>query len=447
MLHNILLALFITSSHALYANGFDHSYRERLRPKDYMFHQADRRLEPDVKRIGELDVDLGIGSDCGNLDIRSTLKGSLNNVLKSDYFGNVGRNMMGAAPMLTICYMSPTWCSILKSSRLEANFVAATRLEQCKIIDSYVDSRTQDFQAERQDCMRREMGRNGGNPDLAADQCGGSLYQRDFKSWAGPGDGRRAENSLIDSSARWAGYTNNHDKDMIQFVKAAVGDSIVSSGRVAVRFGEANQQVSPRQQLKHIKKEAYELLCEKIVPKVLDRKNESIFKVVTQLDNHQLRLGTDLTLIDRPTIRSLASLGWFRREAACRKISYQMANKVMTHKSSQALEMLTTLLQNPHLPDHRRSELETKRQQLRDMIDITFRVEETENEALAKSLTDINREGEAERKREMNNRFDEIDQDYAKKRAYSALFDCSDGDDIFCDSEAQKMNYYDKQGL
>ena len=444
MLHNLLLPIIFLTAHSISASSFDHHYQGRLKPGDYKFHQSERRLEPELRRVGDLNVDLGIGSDCGNLDIRSTLRGSLNNVLNADYFGDIGRNIVGAAPMLSICYMSPTWCSILKSSRVEANFVAATRLEQCKIIDSYVDSRTQDFQAERQECMRREMGQNGGNPDLAADRCGGSLFQRDFKSWAGPGEGRQEQNSLIDSSARWAGYTRPEDQEMVQFVKAAVGDSLVSSGRVAVRFGPENQQISPRADLKNLKSEAHQILCKEIVPRVLERPSESIYRTISAADRNRLRLGTDLTLIDPPTIRSIASLSWVRRESACRSIAYQMANKAISYKSTKGLEMLTALLQNPHLPDHRRQELELKRQQLRDMVEMTFKLEENENRALAHSLSEVNQEGEAARHQQIHRRFDDVDRDYAQKRAYQALFDCSDGDDIFCDSNAQQSDFFDQ---
>ena len=46
---------------------------------------------------------------------------------------------------------------------MRANMLAQLRLDQCSVIDNYVDSRTDEFLKERQDCVRQAIKESNGN--------------------------------------------------------------------------------------------------------------------------------------------------------------------------------------------------------------------------------------------------------------------------------------------
>jgi hypothetical protein len=421
--------LFLLVAGPCFANDFGAYASNRIQPKDYFFKPM-QSPQPKQKAIANLDVDLGIGSDCGNMDIRSSLKGSLENILNKDYFDQVGRDIIGAAPMLTVCYMSPTWCSILKSSRLEANLVTGTRLDQCKIIDSYADSRVQDFQAERQGCVRKKLLENGGNVDAATDACRGSLSASRLTSWSGDGE-KVSENSLFDASAKWAGFTDKDERSTLNYLKATVGDTVVAQGRVSVRFGDGGAVSSPRHFLEVTSQDIEKKLCSGLVRRVSENPSQPLVYQVSDAELDALSLGTPIHAIDRRTIRSLSLLPPARRDQACAALARKLAVAIVAYQSNKGMEMMTTLLQNPHLLDHRKAELGRKREEFKDEVQAALAAENADQAPLRETLRYVNQEGQEQESAQIGRTLGEGAQAFKKSQALSALNDCSDR--IFCE--------------
>lgn len=132
--------LFATPVHASKGVGFRAS--GDLEPEDYRW-QGYGEVRDSIFNAPEvsLDLDIGITSDCGKIDIKGTVQGALKNILNAKYFKDLGTSIVGASPMLLTCYLSPTWCAILKKFRAQANMLAQLRLNQCKAIDKCAPSR------------------------------------------------------------------------------------------------------------------------------------------------------------------------------------------------------------------------------------------------------------------------------------------------------------------
>ena len=110
--------------------GSDVRYSARLKPQDYLFAPNPERRNDlfETLRPVDLGVNLGIGSDCGKINIEGTFHSTFGKFLSGDYFKGVAQDILGSAPMLAACYMSPTWCAILKHTQMSANFLTQTRL-------------------------------------------------------------------------------------------------------------------------------------------------------------------------------------------------------------------------------------------------------------------------------------------------------------------------------
>ena len=76
---------------AVYAGNIDHFSTNTLSPNDYLSGANGALGDPvfDKYRTISLDVDIGIGSDCGRINITNTLRAALKNILDSKYLENM----------------------------------------------------------------------------------------------------------------------------------------------------------------------------------------------------------------------------------------------------------------------------------------------------------------------------------------------------------------------
>jgi hypothetical protein len=157
------------------AYAVDFHYSGRLSPSDYLFGSQEQHGDSifDHAKPIDLSATVGWGSDCGRMNFNATLQSTLDQIIKGGFFGNIGKDILPGIPMLTICYMSPTWCAILKHRQISANMLSQLRLNQCSIMDKYVDSRVEDYCQERQSCVHQAIASNGGNMDAAMESCSG----------------------------------------------------------------------------------------------------------------------------------------------------------------------------------------------------------------------------------------------------------------------------------
>ena len=243
----ILIAGLLLFLSGLFQSGHasEVSLSGRLSPSDYLLGSQEQYRDSifDTQKPIDLNASIGVGSDCGKMNFQATLQSSLQNMLNAKYFADIGKDILPGATMLTICYFSPTWCAILKHSQLNANFLSQIRLDQCALIDKYVDSRVEDFYQERQTCVHRAIDSNGGNMDQAMESCqGNNFWNADLTNWAGSKNGEKAStNRLIDSSAQWAGMNGPESTGTMNLLKAFVGDTVVSRGSVSVEYGPGDR--------------------------------------------------------------------------------------------------------------------------------------------------------------------------------------------------------------
>jgi hypothetical protein len=429
----IIISLMAISS-ASYAQISSREYATEIEPSDYLYGSFVEETDAlfDQEKSIDLGINLSSGSDCGRLNFRSSLKGSMKNLLDADYFGDMGKNIVGAAPMLTLCYMSPTWCSIVKSFRANANVMLGARLKQCSLIEKYTDSRVQDYQEERQRCTQKAIAANGGNAEKALEQCqSGNLYQANLPNWAGGQEGSTDSNELIGSSAKWAKFEGAEAYRSLNLLKSLVGDTAISRGSVSVKYGPRNRPLSPRTHLRQVKKSTHAKLCDDLLKDVVEKRHEQdVHLVISNNDLKSLSGESNRILIDRQTIRSLSYMSYRPRMAACRKLSDALALSIFSNDMNKSLDILTTLGQNPNLSKNRKDELHQKRRALKESVELTVRLNEQKNEPLNQVLKNINGQGKKIRqqvtKKQLNG-----DSDYINSRKTHQLFnDCTDG--IMC---------------
>ena len=432
----IILLIFLTTP--VFAQKFNYRHNSEISASDYMFKERSQTNDSIFNNYQTVDLGfrLGVNTDCGKIDFRNTLQSALRNLLDSKYFESVGNNIVSASPMLLTCYFSPTWCSILKHTRVNANFLSQMRLDQCALVDRYIDQRGEDFKRERQDCVHNAIARNGGNMEQAMKECqSGSDYSVDLTNWAGRQFGLKAsENKLIESSAIWAGFNSGKSRRSVDLIKALVGDVVIGRGRISVEYGPNNRAITPRTRLYTLEKDTYEKLCRGLLKKIDKNENrKSIDRLIKDKELKSIGGSKDETYIDKQTLRYLSYLPFIKRGSYCRKLAASIAMTKFSGEMNRSLDMLNILEQNPNLPEKRKKEINEKRKKLKSSIDSTLKLQEAENTPLNTVISQITKEGRfyqgQHTTRTLGNEANRIN----SGRSQRQLFDCSDG--VLCSGQ------------
>jgi len=430
---SILAIIFLSIS--VSAKEFNYRHNSEMSSSDYLFKERSKQSDSvfDNYQTVDLGFSLGVGADCGKVDFKSTMQASLKNLLDAKYFESVGNSILAASPMLLTCYFSPTWCSILKHTRVNANFLSQMRLDQCALIDKYVDNRSEDFKKERQGCVHKAIQRNGGNMEQAMQECkSGGDYSVDLANWAGSRFGSKSsKNKLIESSAKWAGFNSNEAKRSVGLLKALVGDTVIGKGRISVEYGPRNKAITPRTRLYELEKDTYEKLCKGLLNKIDRNDNRiSIDRLISKNDLKNIGGNKEDTYIDKQTLRYLSYLPFIKRGSYCRKLAASVAMTKFSDEMNSSLDMLNILEQNPNLPETRKLELAKKRKNLKDSIEATLQLEEAKNTPLNAVVSQITREGRIYQGKATERTFDNESSRINSRRSQVEFFDCADG--ILC---------------
>jgi hypothetical protein len=408
----------------------------RFQSDDYLMKSFNEHHDPifdNGAQVIDLGLNLGIGSDCGRVNFEGTMKSTLKNLLDSKYYGDVGKNIIAASPMLLTCYMSPTWCAILKHTQVSANFLSQMRLDQCALIDKYTDSRTEDYYRERQDCVRQKIADNGGDLENAMGSCQ-NVYNADLKNWAGKSSGDKTQtNKLIESSAKWAGLTGADANRATDLVKAFVGDTVLSQGNVSVEYGTRQKALTPELYLKELQGGMHQKLCDGIMMRVeREGATRSVDQLVSDRELKALNPDSSEVLIDRQTVEALAFMPYRQRQAACKRLADTMALTVFTKDVNRSVDVLAVATQNPNLPPERKIEIEEKRRRLKESVDLTLELQRQRNEPLRNVLREINDKGEQYRDRYSAQALREDESMIRSHQTRQVFIDC--GDAVMCGS-------------
>ena len=391
-----MIKLFFIFVTLMGSKAYSSNYSFSTSPGDYLFKDRTQKNVSDFDeyRTIELGIDLSSGVDCGRLDLKGTIKTSIDKVLDKDMFGNALENIIGGAPMLSICYFSPTWCSIAKHFRVNAQSMSQIRLDQCSLMDKYTDSRVEDYYAERQKCLHKELQNTNGNHEEAVSRCGGSgVFQKDLSNWAGNSHGAKSNtNRLIDSSAKWAGLDGPKFKRSIDLVKAFVGDTIINRGSISVEYGPRKMALSPRLYLTEIKKNTYDKVCGEVLPKLSSGNAFDVFDGSIDNEINEISINGE-RLLDRQSLYYLSLMPKNKRSIYCEKLSASIAMSKFSNQVGQSLQILTELANNPNLPPNRKKEIIQKRKMFKESVDFTISLEKETNDPVNLVLSKINSEG------------------------------------------------------
>lgn len=419
--------------------GFESQVRQsvRLKPQDYLFSPNSERKNDLFETLRPVDagVNLAVGSDCGKINIEGTFRSTFGKFLNGDYFKGMAQDILGSAPMLAACYLSPTWCAILKHTQLSANMLTQVRLNQCQIMDKYVDSRVEDYYRERQSCVQRSIQRNGGDMEAALANCQNGVFEAKAGRWGGSQDSPNQPNRLLADSTRWAGFQGEEGNRITGLLQSMVGDTVLAHGSLKVEYGPRSNAYSPRSYLLALENGIASEFCGKLLPEismgrgfVSDQEIERRVRGLAGLASSGKE--TEASLVSSDVVRNLSFLPTNRRDRICIKLSQAMAMHGFTRDMNRSIDVLTVAAQNPNLPPNRKQEIEIKRQALKDQVDVTLRLREEQAKPMGEVMKYIAEEGLLAQDETIRSRLEGESTVYLKRSHFERMNDCADG--VFC---------------
>lgn len=419
-----------------FSGGDSQRWQGRLKPQDYLFAPNPERRNDLFETLKPVDlgVNLAIGADCGKINIDGTLRAAFGKFLSGDYFKGLANDILGSAPMLAACYMSPTWCAILKHTQLSANFLAGLRLNQCQIMDKYVDSRVEDYYRERQSCVHRSIESNGGNMESALSSCQNGVFERKAGNWLGRGDDPNRPNNLLADSTKWAGFSGAEGDRVTNLLQSMVGDTVLMNGNLRVEYGPRAHAYSPRSYLISMEQQISDAFCGKLLP---DLSSATQFIPDGEIERRMKLLPSapgedEAPMLTPDVVRNLSYLPKMRRDRICLKLSQAMAMQAFTRDMNRSIDVLTVAAQNPNLPPNRKSEIEQKRQALKDQVDMTLRLRQEQAKPVGEVMQYITAEGLAAQDEATRSNLAAQGSSDMKASHTARMNDCADG--VFCDS-------------
>lgn len=428
----------------LFAESFSYQYQS-LKPADHLFAPTAQKgdIFQGMTEVG-VAAQLTIGQDCGRINVDATFNSMLKIFSKKNLESLAQgllksvRSGLGAMPLLTTCYMSPTMCSVLKHTQVSVDALSKLRLDQCQIIDKYVDSRTEDYYRARQTCARQEIDSSQGDLETALSKCETPSASLTHQSWSGSQQ-PESTHALLADSAAWAKFNTQEGsaKKTMDLITSFVGDTVVSQGNFSVEFGPKKTS-SPRAYLGELEGSLQNDLCQRLVPEMVsarDRQRElsddELKREIKRLASLNSSLSEEQLLVLSPSLlRNLAYLPLNRRARICSKLAQALAMTNFSKEMHDALDLLTIAAQNPHLPPNRKQEIENKRVALKDQIELTLALKHEQQKPLGEVLHYIAEEG-------LQAQDEAIQQNLQLEAAQRSgmdqrirLKDCSDG--VFC---------------
>ena len=97
---NLFLLIVFLSQAVFAAPDLDYRNMGTLSPSDYLFGSHGRARDPvfDEYRTVDLNLNIGLGADCGRMNIQNTMQTALRNVLDSKYLGDIGKDIIASSP-------------------------------------------------------------------------------------------------------------------------------------------------------------------------------------------------------------------------------------------------------------------------------------------------------------------------------------------------------------
>lgn len=204
--------------------------------------------------------------------------------------------------------------------------------------------------------------------------------------------------------------------------------------------GTRSHAYSPRSHLVSLEGQIRDSLCGKLLPEIAQNRNYINDTDIQNRISNLASVSPDVADQDTPfltpdVVRNLAYLSPARRESICLKLSQAMAMSAFTKDMNRSMDVLTAASQNPNLPPNRKQELEAKRAQLKDQIELTLKLKQEQSKPLGEIMQYIAQEGIIAQDEAVGAALSQESESRSQHSHYERMNDCADG--IFCSASGR----------
>ena len=352
-----IFIIFLMMSPMVYGiDSYRYSSSDKVNSYDLFFKDSNSGALLSENPIGRVDanVDLGIGTDCGKLDLKKQLDVSALKMMTENYFDQVTSAGVASMPLFFLCRIDKALCETIKTLRLNASLSSLFSINHCKAIDKFTSSKMKEYFKERNECTNKQLTSNGGDWDAAIRFCRAKTGQT---SWTGR---PKSEGRLLQDSSEWLGINKDDAKEVLTFLKPMVGELIINKDKEKTDFGD--KIITPSEIYHASISKSSKLICVEV----------SKLNGDNQFDRVAMKLNYGPYLTYR-MVNDLRSIPISERKSLCNGFVASVEKAKFENKLQRAKEFLLKAMQNPNLGSYAAKKLKEKMNILNELTQ-SFRV-------------------------------------------------------------------------
>lgn len=276
-----------------------------------------------------------------------------------DQFGSNFSSLVGASPIIALCYSSPTLCAELKNLNLNLQQDIGLQTNMCQAIDSYVTDRSDQGRKESYDralkaCIAQYSPSMGVRN--ATYKCNSSVSENDVLVADVVNNkitsGLKSTQNIIKSALTSAGsYATQNDQDRYKLLQASMGDmQIETNGSITPAL--ADLKMTPNDVSENIMSNSANLVCDLTNLKksidgtpVISSSNEADRYLQTFLNQ---TINRNLSDYDVSNLKDLDSVD---KDVICNSLARSIAYETIKNVISDNSNALDSVTRNPVVPD------------------------------------------------------------------------------------------------
>lgn len=325
-------------------------------------------------KVAELEMEGG-RQGCGGFNWISNFKSTFNSEALESYVKGLVSNALSSAPLVLMCYVSPTLCDAYKHFKAITNMVMQARLGQCQSIENAAMTfgKYQHLKKEGQVLCLEEKQKEGKSLQQAIDTCSASQSIPDYTGIIG-----KDVNLVGDLMEK-----SDFDKPTRELIKSLMGEiTYKSDGTQKRNSNSASIEATYKQDLQDFK-----IKLKNLIEKVSQGGDISISDIK--------EISFPGNPITPDVIKAIAAMPKYKKTIAINKLASALAAAKLVYQTQVLTSTLHESLNDPHAEGTKKEILEKEITNFRKKVEDLLWAKKTQDELLA-PIQAILQESEAE---------------------------------------------------
>lgn len=321
---------------------------------------------PNIGDTGGISVDASTTMNCGQIRGTAQIVSSLERLGKVpqklyEEFSSpkVWKELASAAPLLALCYMSPTVCAEMKNLQLHFERDLTVQVDACKLIDDTINSKAESVRRAKaesiQACINDKVGPNRNKPkiplNLATAECTESNQNFMYTDIARGFAGKYSKRDRLVLSEMMASINESNPKK-VSFMQSLLGEIKQDSSGEQPMLPPNRVKMTPQYVAKDVRLVAHHSVCDvtRLRSALAGGAPLGVYSNVPQIRYFEEIVGNELRRnLTETQVRDLEDMDKPDRDLVCAAMGKTIAAMSLRTLATELDSSIGTAISNPAL--------------------------------------------------------------------------------------------------